>query len=296
MREIVKVHTIAQWQELTKEVQIEILRNIRLKGRLLEWLDLQNSKPKQLEHHTAECMDCGGVGAVIKYARLPGIHASQIGSSCMLKLYKDMEGAEAKKVVDSKLQLVFDLGHAAHRMLQGYGLRGAWGKHYKPETRINEELQTRAHEYFIESSADADTILTIDDISNTFIYEVGIIHEYKTINSNGFKNLTGAVPKHKQQAILYQYTLDRPITAFLYLNKDTCDIKDFVSSWDSDLWTATETKLAVLNRLYDSGIEPPGHTGFHCKDCEYSFNCSAYDQKQDNRLLRISTTSYETTE
>lgn len=288
MKELKLVHTIEQWQELTPATQMNILRSIRLKKRLTDWIAEQNSKPKQLEHKVVSCSDCGGSGQITKHARLPGIHASQIGNSCLLKLYKDMEGAEARKVVDPQLQLIFDLGHSVHRMLQNYGLRGAWGPHYNPECRISEDVQERAHQYFLESSADADTILFIDDADPVYNYEVGIIHEYKTINNAGFKTLTSPVPKHKQQATIYQFALNRPITAFLYLNKDNCSVKDFVVGWDPQLWAVTQQKLSTLNRLYEANIVPPGAPGYHCQDCEYSFNCEAYSAKSENREKRMS--------
>lgn len=275
-RPVVKVHTIEQWESLDQPTKTLILQNIRLKSRLEDFLKKKFVLPPIAAHYEAACRDCAGTGKVTIRARLPGLHPSQLYHRCMLKIFNQMLGKEEKRIFNFRLQLIFEVGKYVHLMFQNYGLSGAWGKHYKPEAEVSELLQPLAHELLLEGSADADNILVIDDIPDAPIFEVGIIHEYKTINSNGFGSLTTPKPEHKQQAIVYSAALNRPVTVYLYMNKDTQDLKDMPIAFDQPLWSIVKDKAVKLNSYYDSGVEPPGFVSYDCKECGFAYSCEAY--------------------
>lgn len=273
MREIVSVKTIDEWNAQTPQTHSEILNNIKLRTRLETWLKGEYFQPKLTEPVSSACVHCEGSGTVVKRPRLPGIHPSQVGHSCMLRLYNQMMGKEGKSEFDFRRELIFALGTQVHLMFQNYGRRGAWGPHYKDEVRISEDLQQIAYDLFLEGSADAENILVIEDIPGAPIYEVGIIHEYKSINEKGFKELTGPKPEHMLQALIYSIGLDRPVVCYLYMNKNTCALADYPVGFSSSAWSQLQNKLVAVNKFYNAGEPPPASKTYECRDCEFSSTC-----------------------
>jgi predicted RecB family nuclease len=135
----------------------------------------------------------------------------------------------------------------------------------------------------IEGHADGDNLLVIDNIPNAPIYEVGIVHEYKTINQNGFEKLTSPKPEHRVQAMVYARALDRPIVVYMYLNKNDSNIADFPIAFDPEAWARLESKVQVLLHHYNNKTPPEGEVGFHCRDCKYVFSCDSYRAAQPQR-------------
>lgn len=271
-RQIISAKTIEEWEQLSQETQMTVLHNIRLRGRLDEWMHEQFNRPKLLEPVQSPCSHCEGTGIHTAHPRLSGIHPSQASSPCLLKIFYQMQGADEKKVYDFRGQLIFKLGTQIHLMFQGMGKKGAWGPHYWDEVRISEHLQDISYKLFLEGSADADNILIIEDVPGP-IYEVGIIHEYKSINDAGFKKLSGPKPEHRMQAIVYAAGLNRPIVVYLYMNKNDSTITDYPVPFDRNVWTPLEEKFSRLNQFYNLNDPPPGSPGYHCRDCEFKHIC-----------------------
>lgn len=277
-RPIVQLHTIQQWLQQTPTIQSTILQNIRLRYRLEMWMRSRAERPALQEVISEPCYRCEGTGTIKHFPRLPGIHPSSLGSSCLLQIYNEMIGKPGREKFDFRFQLIYNLGSAAHLMFQGYGLKGAWGPYYKPESRICEELQDIAYDLLLEGSADAENILVIDDIAGSdTIYEVGLIHEYKTINDAGFKKLARPKPEHQQQAVVYSVALNRPIVVYLYMNKNDQSIAEFPVAYDASVWAEIENKAKRLNAFYDRDEAPPGNVNrYECEDCRYSYDCPDY--------------------
>lgn len=294
-RGTVQVLTIDQWKRLDFQVQDAILRNIKLKDRLHVWIKEQRAKQMKPTDDPVyrPCSGCEQTGWVLKEPRYPGIHPSQVIHQCMLRIFWEMQGKEAVQKHEARLLLIFDFGTALHHMMQGYGEKGAWGPHYKKEVPINVDTQELAKHLMLEGSADAENILTLDIEGHPF-YEVGLIHEYKSINSENYSKLTvRPKPDHKLQASVYAAVLDRPIVVYLYMNKNDSSISDFPVPFDESLWSSLYTKCATLVDHYDRYAEderrgalpvlPPATVSFACKDCQYSDSCSAYAESKRGR-------------
>jgi hypothetical protein len=186
-----------------------------------------------------------------------------------------MKGLPQKSTHEARNLLIFDVGSAVHGMLQEYGAKGAWGPHYEKEVDIGSTQL--AQSLRIEGHCDADNILIIDELPGMPIYEVGVVHEYKTINNNGFESLKNRPkPQHKIQAMVYSACLNRPIVAFLYMNKDNCNIADFPVAFEMHMWEQLHSKLVKLNYCFDTGTEAPADVGYHCQQCGYIYDCEAY--------------------
>lgn len=278
-KQVIKVHTIAEWMALDPAIRPVILSHIKLKDRLYRWLKAKiESGGTRVEQPTwVKCLDCGGVGHILLEPRYDGLHPSQIGQPCLLKTYFDMKGVAKHEKYEARLQLTFDLGHAIHRMFQNYGLKGAWGEHYRKEVPISGDFQELAAQLDIEGSADAENILLIDDIPNSpYAYEVGIVHEYKSSNENNFKKLTRPKPEHLAQAMLYSAALNRPVVVYMYLNKNDSNLQDFPVEFNPDLWNKVGGKAHLLKQYSDRNELPPAEVGFHCNDCGFNYQCEAY--------------------
>lgn len=281
-----QLHTIDQWLSTDPAIRAEVLRNIKLKDRLYRWIVEHEKREKTItEAVWKQCGACGGVGHYLKEPRYDGIHPSQLPHPCMLKIFNDMIGVKGEMKHEARLLLIFALGTAAHNMFQGYGEKGAWGPYYKKEAPIQADLQELADVLMIEGHADADNILTIEEIPGVIV-EIGLVHEYKTINSNGFEKLTRPKPEHKTQAMVYSAALNRPVVVYMYMNKNDSNLADFPVPFEPETWGVINQKCETLKSFYDNyNFEvaqgrtpalPPGDVGYHCKDCEHSKTCPPY--------------------
>jgi len=279
----IQLHTIDQWMAADISIRSMVLQRIRLKDRLLKFLKENWEKQKQQTLHNPDakwrpCVHCETKGWVPTEPRLPGIHPSQLPHPCLLKIYNEMVGVEGQSQFEPRTLLIFDIGHAIHDMLQTYGLQGAWGDTYEPEVTISKDYQELAEELNIEGHADAENLLVIDEPDLPYIFEVGLVHEYKTINSNGFEKLTRPKPEHKVQAMVYSAALNRPVVVYLYLNKNDSSLADFPVPFEPELWVGIEAKTRLLKTYFEDKIPPAGSPGYHCQQCGYVHSCSAYAQ------------------
>jgi hypothetical protein len=291
---------------LDNQVKFLIQTNIRLKDRMLNWLKEQQGKRFEKSKSRFEsgeekkpvvfpCSRCNPRGQgehqyrgwIVSHPRYDGIHPSQFGHSCLLRIYNEMVGKPQRETHDARFQLIFDFGSALHEIFQTYGEKGCWGPNYQKEVPITGEHQQLAAELMMEGSADAENVLLIDDIPNhQYAYEVGLIHEYKSINDNGFKSLTGPKSNHVMQATVYSVVLNRPLVVYLYMNKNDSNLKDYPVAFDPVRWNALYQKGKTLVQHYDAQTEPPADVGYHCQECGYYFDCEPAKQAAAAAAIR----------
>lgn len=284
VRPVVKLHTIEQWFQVDPSIRVEILKALQQRDRLYTWLRKTNEHgDTPNEVLTVPCRECGSKGTVTVEPRYAGLHPSQLGHACLLRTWFDMKGFVKESKTESRQQITFDIGKAVHKMFQGYGERGAWGPGYKKESPINLNLQKLAEDLMIEGSADGEIVVRIDDIPNAPIFEVGIVHEYKSSNDNVFKGVKSPKPQHKQQAQLYAVILNRPVVVYFYLNKNDSNLIDFPVPFDPALWEVLYKKTRYFIDSYESNTQPPGEYGFHCQDCPFQYACETYKQNKKGK-------------
>jgi hypothetical protein len=284
-RPVIQLHTIPQWLAVAPEVRSVILQNLKMKDRLYRYLQTHRQKPALPDGGIWKpCWRCDKRGYVHVNPRHAGIHPSQLPHPCLLKIYWQMEGREEREVVDNRKLLIFDLGTAVHQMFQAYGMNGAWGERYIPEIHMTEGSHPLATELMIEGHADADNILIVDDIPHAPIYEVGCVHEYKTIKTENFNKLTRPLPKHLDQAMIYSGVLNRPVTIYLYLSKNDQNLSDFPVEFNPETWGRMAQKAKVLISYYEREVEPPASPGYHCKECGFMHACAAYQAFSTQRV------------
>ena len=312
------VHTISDWFRLPGSTQTAILKNLRTKTRLEDWLRSLNDKKKRMftKPFYMKCKECGGKGKFwVEPRDSSDIHPSQI-TKCSQKLWFDCSAVEmdwptefdengnptktermlvpyykiAEEYIEPKLRMIFDLGHGVHDMFQKYGMRGAWGdkRAYFPEFPIDPDkknqqgdtLLPNAEAFWIKGSVDALLHPYIIHVPGIGDVSLRVIHEYKSINDNGYSRLNSPKADHKWQATIYSKVLNVPIVVYIYLNKNNSFMADFPVPFDPGLWNAIEDKIDAVQRNVEAGTRFPWEETSavlnprDCTECGYHKICN----------------------
>ena len=330
---MLEIKTIQDYYELSPHHQSAILKELKTKIRLEDWLRLQNEKRKRKRRlmvssniflkrpeYVIEREDI-----VAKPRDGSDIHPSQI-HKCVKKIWMDCSFIEmdvpvfqrddsdglvydsnkepvvvgtekamvpyyllGEEYIDPRLQMIFDMGHAWHDKMQGYGARGAWGpkKNYRDEVAIDPDekdeqgniVNPRAEQYWIKGAVDGVLDPYLINVSGLGKVAIRVLHEYKTINSNGYKNLSKPKSDHMWQATIYSMALDVPIVVYVYTNKDNCQLADFPVPFDRNLWAKIEAKIRKVQHYVEGHIVPPWEetsavlSPRECMECPYVKLC-----------------------
>lgn len=307
---MLELHTIEAFQALPANLQGEVQKALRTKDRLDDYLRSLNRPagtvtftegwkpcPNCVEGQPGVCRRCAVTGQpgwiYVKEGRdSSDIHPSQI-TKCLKTLYYACTGSEfeAEDFINPQLRMIFDMGHGWHDAMQRYGRGGAWGDpaHYHKEAPIDPAAVTHdgtpvlplAFQYWIKGSADAlidqyicRNVPGLGDVS------VRLVHEYKTINSNGYGKLTRPKPEHKFQATIYSAVFNVPLVVYLYTNKDNCQTADFPVPFDNSIWNEIASKIKNVQSYVEDGLEPPWEETSaiknpqECMECGFRKKCA----------------------
>lgn len=295
------INTINEFLALPTNLRDEIQKAIRAKDRLDTFLRSQNKRVGQerpvVAPHWEECKKCkpfGQPGWVWKEEHVrdnSDIHPSQI-DKCIKALYYACTGQDdqLEEFIEPRLQQLFDLGSAWHLVMQGYGKRGAWcdPEAFHPEATIDPDAKTfdgiavhdLAEKYWIKGHVDAviDRYV-LDAVPGIGPVTIRLVHEYKTINSNGYSKLTRPKPEHKKQATIYAAVLDIPIVVYMYTNKDDNKMADFPVPFDHTIWNEVVAKVIGVQSYVNTNQEPPWEVTSavknpsECGECGYRKLC-----------------------
>lgn len=203
-------------------------------------------------------------------------HPSAIGQ-CMRKLwfrhFEAPTNGAATPSEATKSFLTFEIGTYFHVLFQNLCQRA--GVLEKREFPIQDDkLKIIGH---------ADGVLNIKGFGRAIL-------EIKTINSRGFAALsTGPKPEHFQQANIYGNVLCIPYTIFVYFNKDSSELKEFVVQADPKQFAASKKRMEVYKESVRTKKPPEkegnGPSAFPCSFCEYSKVCYASKDFDDFMLI-----------
>ncbi len=298
---MLEINTIAQFMDLPTPVRDEIQKAIRGKDRLDNWIKSQQKRvgverPK-VEPHWAECKRCKPYGQpghvwVEEHERDDSdIHPSQIDKCVKFLCYSCMcYTGHREEFFEPRLQQLFDLGSAWHLVMQGYGKRGAWGdpNGYHPEASIDPDavnfdgtpVLPLATHYWIKGHVDAIVDrYEIEHVPGIGPVAIRLVHEYKTINSNGYSKLTRPLPKHKKQATIYSAVFDIPIVVYFYTNKDDNKMADFPVPFDHTIWNEAVQKCQETQYYVNNNQLPPWEATSavknpaECEECGFRKLC-----------------------
>ena len=100
--------------------------------------------------------------------------------------------------------------------------------------------------------------------------------ELKSINSFAFKRLEGPKPEHIKQLMLYLHYFHINNGIFLYENKDTQELKEFMIKYDAKMAESLIQDFQALKHMIEKDILPPVPLGleeWECRFCDYSEEC-----------------------
>lgn len=193
-------------------------------------------------------------------------HASQLEDDCERRLYYEILKVaptdERIRDIGPQLQRIFDVGTWWHTYIQ-YQLYKA-GILVQAEVPIQDEIK--------KISSRADGILNLDGRL--------LLLEIKSMNSRTFaKVITKPLVKHVYQASIYAKELGIPEICFIYINKDTSEIKELIIPVDEDVIKEPYRKMRRVLTHVDE-LETPERI---CKNkfsdiaskCEYCTHCFA---------------------
>lgn len=298
---MLEINTIAQFLALPTQLRDEVQKAIRAKDRLDNWLRSQNKRVgvelPEIEPHWETCSKCkpwGQPGWIWKekYERdNSDIHPSQI-DKCIKALWLACSGydEQLEEIVEPRIRQLFDLGSAWHLVMQNYGKSGAWSGSdlYHPESTIDPDASTfdeqpihpLATQLWIKGHVDAviDRYI-IDNVPGIGPVSIRLVHEYKTININGYSKLTRPLPKHKMQATIYAAVFDIPIVVYFYTNKDDNKMADFPVPFDHTIWNEVVAKIIQVQNYVNNEQVPPWEltsavkNQSECMECGYRKTC-----------------------
>lgn len=215
---------------------------------------------------TEVCPACEGKGELVHYPRsTERLHPSSFGpDACLQRVWYDLVG-ELPEIgnFEPKTLMIFQTGHAVHDLVQGL-LKDMFGR------RFQAEVPARIPELYITGSCDG--VLELDSA------RAGL--EIKSINDKGFRALSGPKLPHLWQATTYSKALDLPFMVYLYFNKNTSDLVEYVIPFNPTTWELVEGMAEEVINAPDNGPGPvrPNNAGpigrFTCRDCPYNHGCS----------------------
>ncbi len=214
----------------------------------------------------------------VKDVRNMHFHPSGDCLKCMRLLYWERDPDVAPLIerrFDAKTQMIFKMGDAVHAMIQAW-FSAMDGMDGFPDLVANEfrfDDDTHSIGGFM------DSVLVFPGSQQPIAIEI------KSISSYGFGKL-GASPKadHKQQIGIYTMELDAPFGIVLYMNKDTCELKEYkVDAFD--MMPTLMRWAKVRQAVFDGNIDllEPGCKVGEGKDWEW---CPARDICLRRKLSR----------
>lgn len=169
-----------------------------------------------------------------------GIHLSSFEHECLRKLYYNFNGtAPSDKhsvFIKPSLQVIFDQGTWFHTYIQNHL--------YSEGILLKAEAPVFDEEEKVDSSTDG--VCRFPDDPELYLLEI------KTMNGFQFQKLSKPVDKHVFQASNYADILNIKQVIYLYINKDTCDFKEYILPVDKD---SVSRRKAKSDKLHKSLLE-----------------------------------------
>lgn len=172
-------------------------------------------------------------------------HPSQLLSGCIRQMAFDLKGTrpsdEIKRPIGGALQRVFDVGTWYHIYMQNILYRLGYLK--------AAEVPVINKEKYLNGKADG--------VFKKEVFGEEVVLEIKTMNNWNFsKAIFKPFKKHEFQASLYARELGIKKVLYLYINKDTSEIRDFLVPVNEEQLEIADKKMNKVISSVKEGILP----------------------------------------
>jgi hypothetical protein len=192
------------------------------------------------------------------------LYPSYLRDDCHRRIWFYFEDEEVSNphngAIEPKLQRIFDVGHFWHNYLQS---RLKWAGVLKKS-----EVQVLSEEYMIRGRADGIVDLNGRDV----------LLEIKTISGYGFTNLKSPVDSHEFQANIYAEILGLKEILYLYVNKDTCEFKEYLTPVKRKYWLEAKDVIGEIKEKLAQPTPPnrwcktiSDNRATNCEFCDLCF-------------------------
>lgn len=197
-----------------------------------------------------------------------GVHPSTISKkgTCPLRVYYEASGElEPKKYIDSKIQLVFDIGTMTHVMLQAF-FKDMYQEAFEPEVPLNDKkLMIKSH---------TDGRFTFPEFK--FLLEIKSIKEGGSYGVDNVRNKP--MKDHIRQAHCYMWVDDTPFCNMFYFCKNTSEVIEHPIAFDQKIWKEIEDEVSPVVEAVKNKEPPNPKVGSQCRDCPFLHGCKWGDE------------------
>ena len=215
-----------------------------------------------------------------KNKRKPSMTYKPSSMNCIRNMFYQRTGAEQDETSSSYVGIgICNSGSDTHVRIQtavmdmiNNGMQCEWVDVAKfIKSRELDYLEVRE-----QSAAGTETKLFHKTLNMSFMCD-GIISyknryyvlEIKTENSNKFFSRTGVNPDHYNQAIAYSLSFKIPEVLFVYISRDTLDMKCFLYKVTDDMQHELSARIMDCEGYVSRLIAPPKPADVSKKTCEY---------------------------
>lgn len=187
-------------------------------------------------------------------------HPSQLLDGCARAMYYDLVGEAptdfALRKFTGTIQRVFDVGTWYHIYMQNI----LYNIGYLEQA----EVPVISKEKFLNGKADG--------VFKKEVFGEKVVLEIKTMNSWNFsKAIFRPFKKHEFQASLYARELGAKKVLYLYINKDTSELRDFLMPINEEQLALADKKMTSVIEAVKEGVPPKRF----CSDklCDVAITC-----------------------
>jgi CRISPR/Cas system-associated exonuclease Cas4 (RecB family) len=161
---------------------------------------------------------------------------------------------------------MFDMGHEAHRRIQGY-LFEAWKRKIGGITRVWEDVKLKIPDLVISGELDA-----VVEMSHKRRFVV----EIKTVGKSVWDRLTGPKKEWVWQAAIYAKAIGLTEAYILVECRDNGDMQGFYIKVTPELWSSIEDQaLEVICHTINQELAPVNPEPGECNWCNYKNVCKS---------------------
>ena len=186
-------------------------------------------------------------------------HPSQLLDGCIRQMVYDLMGETPSgfcKPIGAELQRIFDVGTWYHIYMQNIL--------YKIGLLEQAEVPVINKEKYLNGKADG--------VFREEVFGEKVVLEIKTMNNWNFrKAVFSPFKKHEFQASLYARELGAKKVLYLYINKDTSEIREFLMPINEEQLALADKKMSKVIEHVKKGTLP--HRGCEDKYCDNAIGC-----------------------